>query len=90
MTLRRRKGDVVSYAENNTKGGVRMMGRQNPIKRTDVTTLLLLLLSCAIRASRCIVHGRLFCTDCAINRKHNKIAHPLDEGPTQRRIVRLF
>lgn len=37
--MRRRKGDVVSYAENNTKGGVRMMGRQNPIKRTDVTTL---------------------------------------------------
>jgi hypothetical protein len=50
---RRRKGDVVSLAENNTKGGVRIDfdGRQKtPIKRTDVTTLL------------CIVHGRMFCT----------------------------
>ena len=49
VALRRRKGDVVSYAENNAKGGVRMMGRQNPIKRTDVTTLLLLLLLCYSR-----------------------------------------
>lgn len=53
-------------------------GPSNPIKRTDVTTLLLLLLLCYSRVP--LHHPRSFVG------KHNKTAHPVDEGPkTQRR-----
>jgi hypothetical protein len=54
-----------------------------------VTTLLLLLLLCYSRVP--LHHPRTFIfIGSAINRKHNKIAHPLDERPMLRRIVRLL
>ncbi len=66
---RRRKGDVVSYAENNTKGGVRtdLMAVKNPIKRTDVTTLL---------CYSCVPLHRPWTYVVCHQLDHNKIAHP--------------
>lgn len=74
---RRRRPSDVSYAENNRKGGVRTQfdGRQNPIKRTDVTTLLC---SCVPLNHKWTDALRLIFTDRAIKMKRltNEVRAP--------------
>jgi hypothetical protein len=67
MALRRRRGAVVSSAENNTKGGVRtdLMAVKNPIKRTDENHSFVPLLF--VRPVASPIDRRLESYYCAIN-----------------------